>query len=82
MSKRKAVLLDADLNVTATSTFTSYLHFAAIEINNTLLYSMSDDGSNYYLVLVDNSLNLIHKLKTSGGGYFLHRLDETHVILV
>ena len=61
MSKRKAVLLDADLNVTATSTFTSYNRCAAIEINNTLLYFMID-GSKEWLVLVDNSLNLIHKI--------------------
>ena len=80
-SKEKAVLLDADLNVTATSTFTSYWHYAAIEINNTLLYSMTGDGSKYCLALVDNSLNLIHKLETSNTGLFLHRLDETHVIL-
>ena len=60
-SVARIVLLDADFNVTATSTLTSYRLIAAIDINGHLLYSY-DDGDKYFITLVDSNLELIDQL--------------------
>ena len=63
MYKKKSVLLDRDMNVTHTSDFKSYWHWATLEINDTLLYSMTDKNGKYLVLVQRDNLLLLNKHK-------------------
>ncbi len=82
----RAYFFDKNLNyirLRLPSKYTSKYHWAALEFDSNILYSMND-GTNFCINLVDSdTLKMIYKhtLTQNKNGYCLCKLNETHIIL-